>query len=246
MKRVFVYGATSAIAQKVQRIYAGKGNELFLVARSSDKLESVASDLRSRGKSPIHTFVSDALDFPSHQQAIEAAYADMGGVDIFLIAHGTLPDQEAMKNDAETTVHEFAINATSVINLSTLIATRLEEQGKGTLAVISSVAGERGRKALYTYSAAKSAVTEFLSGLRQRFSGNDKIKIITLKPGIIESPMTAHLPKSPLMADSGKAGQLIYDAIEKGKEVAYVPGFWKPIMGVIKTIPEGIFKKLEF
>jgi short-subunit dehydrogenase len=177
---------------------------------------------------------------------VDTAIADMGGVDIFLIAHGTLPDQEAIKNDAEKTVHEFAINATSVINLCTVISSKLEESGRGKLAVISSVAGERGRKALYTYSAAKSAVTEFLSGLRQRFSGNDKIKIITLKPGVIESPMTSHMPKSPLMAGSDKAGKLIYQAIEKGTEVAYVPGFWKPIMGVIKSIPEGIFKKLEF
>lgn len=247
MKNIFLYGATSAIAQDILRIYAKKNCNLFLVARNQTKLDSVVADLQTRSNSiKVVTYISEATDYDSHAVAINSAYEAFGTIDAFIIAHGSLPDQENIKNDQVNTLKEFELNATSYISLCTLIAAKLEDKGSGKLAVISSVAGERGRKALYTYSAAKSAVTEFMSGLRQRFAANENINIITIKPGIIETPMTAHLPKSGLMASSEKAAQLIYKAIESGTEVAFVPGFWKPIMSIIKHIPEKIFKKLNF
>ncbi|GAB5466176.1 MAG: SDR family oxidoreductase [Candidatus Kapaibacteriales bacterium] len=247
-KKVFVYGATSAIAQEVMKIWAKRGYSMHLVSRSQEKLEAVIGDLKIRNSSvSISHSISDATDYSSHTNAINEGIQEHQRFDIYLIAHGSLPDQESIQNDTSASLKEFEVNATSYISLLTEIASQREkDSGKSTLAVISSVAGERGRKALYLYSAAKAAVTQYLSGLRQRFVEKSNITILTIKPGIINTPMTADLPDSPLATDAPKAAKLIAKAIESGDEVAYIPGFWKPIMSVIKHIPESIFKKLKF
>jgi len=112
------------------------------------------------------------------------------------------------------------------------------------LAVISSVAGERGRQSNFVYGAAKSAVTEYLSGLRNRLYGSG-IKVITIKPGMVDTPMTSEMDKGLLFANVNSVGKTIYKKIKNGNDVVYVPGYWKLIMGIIKSIPESIFKKLN-
>lgn len=242
--RILILGATSALAHETAKYFARDGASLVLVARSSQKLQTVSDDLRVRGAKEIQTIEADLTDFARHQEILEAALKPFAGLDLALIAYGTLGDQQLCERDVETTLQEFTTNGTSVIALLTLLANYFEQQGRGCLAVISSVAGDRGRQSNYIYGAAKGAVTVFLQGLRNRLA-KQGVSVITIKPGMVNTPMTAHMRKGPLFASPKKVGHGIYTAILKHKEVAYVPGYWRYVMWIIKSIPEPIFKKMN-
>ena len=139
---------------------------------------------------------------------------------------------------------EIATNGTSVVSLMTAAANRFEAQGHGAIAVISSVAGDRGRQSNYVYGSAKALVSAFASGLRQRLAKKG-ISVTTIKPGFVDTPMTAAFKKGPLWAKPDQVAKDIVVAIDQGKTVVYTPGFWRLIMLIIKHIPEFIFVKLK-
>ncbi|MCG8081658.1 MAG: SDR family NAD(P)-dependent oxidoreductase, partial [Candidatus Thiodiazotropha taylori] len=139
---------------------------------------------------------------------------------------------------------EFEVNALTTISLLTNLANYFEAQQRGSIVVISSVAGDRGRQSNYVYGAAKGAVTIFLQGLRNRLTKSG-VNVLTVKPGFVDTPMTADFPKGALWASSEKVAQDINKAIDAQKSVAYVPWFWRYIMLIIKSIPEMVFKKLS-
>lgn len=244
IKNIYVFGATSSIAEETLKNFAKDGANFYLVGRDSAKLEIVKNDLSSRGAGTISTEQCDALDWEKHRSTITNADKAIGQVDLVFIAHGTLPDNELVRNDQMEVIKEFNINCTSVISLCTVASNYFEEKGKGTIAVISSVAGERGRQSNFIYGAAKGGVSKYLEGLRNRLFEKG-IKVITIKPGMVDSPMTKDMPKGPLFAKSEDVGKVIYNGIKSGKDVMFVPGYWKLIMGIITTIPESIFKKLK-
>jgi short-subunit dehydrogenase len=162
-----------------------------------------------------------------------------------LIAHGTLSNQQLCEQSVEKTLEEFQTNCLSFISLLTILANYFEQQKRGVIAVISSVAGDRGRKSNYVYGAAKAAVTAFLSGLRSRLAASN-VTVITIKPGTVDTPMTAHLRKGLLFASPQKVGAGIYAAMKQKKEVVYLPGYWRLIMFVVRSIPERFFKRVSF
>lgn len=244
MKKVIVFGGASAIATEVEKLFAIEGAELCLLDLKLSRLEAVRNDIMARSKTRIEIAEFNAIDFESHQSAFDKAVEMLGGVDIVLIAYGTLPNQSEVEQDNMKAIQEFNVNALSVISLSTVVSNYFEKLGQGTLAVISSVAGDRGRKSNYLYGSAKGAVSLFLQGLRNRLSSKG-ISIITIKPGMVATPMTANMPKSFLFAKAEVVGKGIYDAINDGKDIAYVPKFWRLIMLIIKHIPEFIFKKMN-
>ena len=245
MSRILIVGATSAIAEAVAREFAVRGDQLFLVGRRAAALEAIAADLKLRGSANTHVRVQDANDLSAHAGMIEAASAAMGGLDMALLAHGTLPDQDACAASVERTLAEFQTNALSHIALCTLIANRFEARGSGTLAVISSVAGDRGRASNYVYGSAKAAVTAFTSGLRQRLHGKG-IAVVTIKPGFVDTPMTAAFDKKgPLWASPEAVAKSIVRGMLSGAPVVYTPWFWWTIMQIIKNVPERIFRKLR-
>ena len=237
-------GATSAIAEACAREFAARGDALYLVARDNSKLQPIAADLRVRGASAVHTQQVDANAQSLHAAMLDSAAQALGGLDIALIAHGSLPDQAACQNSVDKTVAEFQTNALSAIALCTLIAGRLEQQGSGTLAVISSVAGDRGRASNYVYGAAKAALTAFLSGLRQRLLPAG-VNVLTIKPGLVDTPMTAQFKKGALWAAPRQVARDIVRAIEARKPVLYTPWFWWWIMAIIRSIPERIFMRIR-
>lgn len=243
MNRILVIGATSAIAEHYARQEAADGSALFLVGRAMDRLQAIAADLSVRGAPTAAGFALDVLDFGGHDAMLDQAWETLGGVDVVLLAHGTLPDAEACATDLELAVHEFSTNATATIALMERIAGRLERQGSGTLAVVSSVAGDRGRASNYLYGSAKAAVTAFASGLRQRLRGSG-VNVLTVKPGFVDTPMTAAFPKGPLWASPDAVASGIRRAIRRGRAVAYLPWFWRWIMLVITHIPESIFRRI--
>ena len=245
MRRALIVGATSAIAQATARRLAARGDRLFLAARAPDRLEMVRQDLVVRGAQSVDVMVTDANDRSRHAALLAAAEQAMGGLDIVLIAHGVLPDQKACEASVEQTFAALEANALGVIALVTLVANRFEAGRAGTIAVISSVAGDRGRKSNYVYGAAKGMVSLFLQGLRNRLAGVG-VQVLTIKPGFVDTPMTSGIAKGgPLWAKPDTIAAGIVAAIETGRDVVYLPWFWRPIMLVIRLIPERLFKQLS-
>lgn len=244
MKNILVIGATSAIAEQTIRLYAQQGARLYLLARDAEKLETIAADARIRGAADVKIQTLDVNDFATHETVIEQAFATLGQIDVVLMAHGTLPDQTACEQSVELTLKELNTNALSTISLLTLCANRLQTQGSGTLAVISSVAGDRGRQSNYVYGAAKGMVSIFLQGLRNRLFAHG-VNVLDIKPGFVDTPMTAAFKKGPLWAKPQQIAQSIVTAVENRKHTLYTPFFWRWIMLIIRNIPETIFKRMK-
>jgi hypothetical protein len=243
---VLVIGATSGIAEAVARLYAEQGARLFLAARNSTKLEAVAADLRVRGASAVDILVMDANDPVQVTAMQQAAWDAMSEVEIALIAHGSLPDPVRAATDTAYLIQEFRTNAESTIVCLAGLARRFQSQGKGVIAVIGSVAGDRGRASNYVYGAAKAAVHAFASGLRAQLF-RQGVHVLTIKPGFVATQMTAHLSlPARLTADPDSVAARIKTAIEKRHNVVYTPGFWWLIVTIVRLLPETLFKRLKF
>jgi len=235
--RVAIIGATSAIAVEVAKLYAAEGATLFLAARNEAKVLAVASDLRVRGAADVETFVADLADRSRDDALVAAA----GIPDVVLIAHGTLPDQKAIDRDPLAQAAAFDLNATSVIALTAHFANVLEQAGGGTLAVIGSVAGDRGRRSNYVYGAAKAAVQTYCEGLRARLATSN-VAVVLIKPGWVDTPMTAGIKKNALFASAASVGGGIHAAIARRRATVYVPGFWRWISLVVRMLPGRLVK----
>jgi len=244
MRKIFIFGATSAIAEATARLFAADNSSFFLVARNPDKLKVLTEDLRVRGAPQVMTAVADALDFDRHQALVDEAFTVLNGLDTLLIAHGTLPDQKFCEHSFNQVRREFESTTMGSLSLLTHAANRFERQGFGTLCVISSVAGDRGRQSNYVYGAAKGAVSIFLQGMRNRLNSKG-VHVLTVKPGFVDTPMTAAFTKNRLWASPAQVASGIYKAIIKKKDIVYLPWFWSPVMQVIRWLPETIFKRLH-
>lgn len=244
-KTIVIIGATSAIAHACARMWAKAGVKFFLVGRNEEHLRRCAADLTTRGAAHVSIFVADLRARDLHDAIVAASAEDLHIIDAVLIAHGTLPDQEACERSVDATMDALLTNELSVISLMHRYATVFEAQEGGELCVISSVAGERGRASNYTYGAAKAAVTQYASGLRARLAGKG-IHVTTILPGFVDTPMTSHVKKGLLFASAERVATIIVKAMEGGKDVVYAPGFWRLIMLIVRSIPERFFKGLKF
>lgn len=244
MRKILIIGATSAIAQETAKLFASDGDTLFLVGRDPAKLEATAADFRVRGAQGVLFHAMNINDFAGHADLIEKAKQAMDGLDTVLIAHGTLANQKACEQDFVLAYEEYKTNFLSVVSLLTHIANHFERQKHGCIAVISSVAGDRGRQSNYIYGCAKGGLTVFLQGLRNRLH-KAGVQVLTIKPGFVDTPMTADFKKGLLWVGPDVIARGIYQAIKKGKQVIYLPWFWKFIMLVIKSIPERLFARLK-
>jgi short-subunit dehydrogenase len=242
-RNVVIAGATSAIALECARLFAAERARLVLVARNAERLEVVAQDLRVRGATEVVSIVADLTDLERHAEIVSRAESLQGGLDLALIAHGSLSDQARCEADAGLVAQELATNAVSAIGLVTRLAAAMEKRRSGCIAVISSVAGDRGRRSNYVYGSAKAAVNTFLSGLRSRLHGSG-VSVVTVKPGFVDTPMTAHVPKNVLFVSASRAGRAVHDVMLRPRDEVYVPWFWRWIMLVIRHIPGVIFKRL--
>jgi short-subunit dehydrogenase len=244
MQRILIVGATSAIAESTARRFAARGDALFLAGRSAERLQAIAADLRVRGAPQVDSMQFDARSIDQLAQLPLAASASLGGLDAALIAHGTLSDQGACQQSVELLREEFDVNAMSAMALCTVLANQFEAQARGVIAVISSVAGDRGRQSNYVYGAAKAAVTAFTSGLRQRLYPKG-VRVVTIKPGFVSTPMTAAFKKGALWASPDSVAADIVRAMDGGTAVIYTPWFWRLIMWIIRSVPETIFRRLK-
>ncbi len=245
MKRILIIGANSAIATACAREWASQGASFFLVARHPEKLSQTAADLVARGAGACHTYALDVTHLDAHPAMLTAGLDALGEIDIALIAHGTLPDQAACEQNATLAVTAFTLNATATLALLTLLANQFERQRHGTLAVITSVAGDRGRPSNYVYGSAKAAVSTFCEGLQARLF-KAGVHLIDIRPGFVATPMTQGLPlPAALVAQPDAVAKRIVTGIERQVDVLYAPAFWALIMLIIRTIPGVVFKRLS-
>ena len=239
---ILALGATSAIAEATLRLFAARGARLFLVARNADKLNAVAADLRTRGASSVATHVMDLDDTAAHPDMLAAAADNLGTIELALLAHGILGDQQQAEVSYSVTETILGTNFMAPVSLITWLANYFEASQQGTLAVISSVAGDRGRKSNYVYGSSKAGLSAFVAGLRNRVD-REGVTVLTIKPGPVGTAMTAHMDVKK--ADVDSVAESIVSAIDKRRDVLYVPFQWQPIMFVVRNIPERIFKKLN-
>ncbi|MDR9437155.1 MAG: SDR family oxidoreductase [Thiohalophilus sp.] len=244
MKRILILGATSAIAEQTARLYADRGAQLMLAARDEGKLQRLAEDLNIRGAEQVSWQALDLNDLTGHEVLLNDTEKQLGGLDMVLIAYGTLGEQAAGEQVFNMALDELQTNCLSVLSLLTLVANRFEAQQSGTIAVISSVAGDRGRQSNYIYGTAKGALTIFLQGLRNRLH-KAGVQVLTIKPGFVDTPMTREFKKGLLWVRPQAIAAGIVKAVDRRKDVVYLPFFWRYIMLIIKLIPEFIFKRLS-
>lgn len=242
--RVLIFGASSAIAERTARLFAAEHARFYLVGRDADKLEAVRDDLLTRGAAAVATDVCDGLDFDAHPHLVERSWQAYGGFDCALIAHGSLPDQEACERSFDVARRELESNFLSQVSLLLGLANRFEAQGSGSIAVISSVSGDRGRRSNYVYGAAKAGLTVFLQGLRIRLAGS-KVNVVIVKPGFVDTPMTQHMRKGFLWAQPETVAKDIHRAIRKGKGTVYTPAFWRFVMLGIRSAPDRLLAALK-
>jgi len=245
-KKIVIIGATSAMAEHCARLWVQESPKiLVLVGRDHAKTERVAQDLRVRSpRSTITVQTTDFLD-PSRIREWVDRVAGEGLPDIVLIAHGSLPDQMACQQDLGLCEEALTVNGISPALFAEAFAGYMQRAGNGTLAIIGSVAGDRGRKSNYVYGAAKGLVTRYAQGLQHRLAGTN-VKVVLIKPGPTDTPMTAQLKgKGVKLADVAEVAQTIVDGVERGAPVVYAPGKWALIMMIIRHLPRVVFNKMD-
>ncbi len=242
---LLVLGANSLIAQAAASHFAEAGHEIIFAGRKQDEPEKYANDFSIRYKVNCRAEYIDALDYPTHRKFVEDVLAKTPQLDNVLIVFGYLGTQEKAQVDFDEAHRIIDTNFTGVVSVCELIAAEFESRKKGNIAVISSVAGDRGRQSNYMYGSAKGGLSVYLSGLRNRLSKSG-VNVLTVKPGFVNTPMTYGMPlPKPLVASPEKVGRDIYKAMKSGKSVKYTPFFWWWIMKIITSIPEFMFKKMK-
>jgi len=223
----------------------GKSIDMTLVGRDAGRVERVAADLRVRSpESEIRVVQADFFDPVAIQATVNAIVAQ-GAVDIVLIAHGSLPEQGMCQDDLQACREALEINGVSPVLFAEAFAKHMAKLNRGTLALIGSVAGDRGRKSNYVYGAAKGLIARYAQGLQHRFADTD-VKVVLVKPGPTDTPMTAHLKSQGVkMASVEEVAQAIVVSIERNQSTVYVPGKWRLIMWVISHLPQFIFNRLN-
>jgi short-subunit dehydrogenase len=242
--RWLVLGATSAMAQAVIRRVASAGGAVALVARDGERLRHVADDARVRGARVVESVVADLDRVDLHAGILDRATAALGAIDVVLVAHGLLADADACERSPSLTERVLVTDFVGAASLAQAAALRLAERGAGTVVAISSVAGDRARASNYQYGAAKAGLTAFLEGLRCRMAGRG-VSIVTVKPGFVDSPMTAHLPKGPLWATPDAVARRVLWAIDRRRAEVYAPGYWWLIMSIVRRLPRWLLVRLR-
>jgi decaprenylphospho-beta-D-erythro-pentofuranosid-2-ulose 2-reductase len=246
MKKIIILGATSGMAMEIERQLARQGYELILVARSSQRLAEMQADLLIRGAKQVLTYPADLSSIQQHAGVFDFTRRTLPDFDTVLLAYGSMRNQKESEMSVDSLLEELQVNFVSAAAILTLFAAELERRRTGCVAVITSVAGDRGRRSNYVYGSAKGALSLFLQGLRSRLHPSG-VRVITIKPGPVQTPMTDHLPNAARFADPELVASDIVCALERrSPDILYTPKVWRYIMTAVQQIPESIFKRLSF
>lgn len=245
-RKILILGASSALAEQVARLYAADGAELMLVARREAPLQAIAADLRLRGAARVETALCDfaAIAASEITETFAALVAGLGGADHVLIAYGVLGEQAAEAQDLHLAAAALQVNFCSAALWALAAANHLQAQNSGVLVAIGSVAGDRGRQSNYIYGAAKAGLAALMQGIAHRF-GPHGPRAILIKPGPIDTPMTAHMKKGgPIWASAEQVAAQIFRAASRGgPQVVYAPPRWRLIMLIIRLLPAPLFNR---
>lgn len=240
---VLILGATSRIAQRLAHHYAAGGDAVFVAARDAAEAERIAADVQVRHGGAVGSGAFDAIDFDSHPAFLDAVEAAVGPVDVAILAFGYMGDQVASQSDFSRAKRVIDVNYTGAVSLCEGLAERMEGRG-GSIVGICSVAGDRGRQSNYLYGSAKGAFALYLQGLRNRLF-KQNVNVLTVKLGFVDTRMTFGMETGIPIADPDVVARAIRDAQRRGVDTMYYPRFWGGIMGIIRSVPEAIFKRLS-
>lgn len=241
---VLILGASSSIARAAAHAFAAKGHALYLAGRDVLDLERLAADIKVRFQVDVCFGYFAAEEFDTHEAFVQKVIEEMQGLEGVLAAFGECKDHKKALTDFSYAKKIIDINFTGMCSLLTACANYLGRKGEGFIIAISSVAGDRGRQSNYVYGAAKAGLNAFLEGLRNRLF-HAGVRVITIKPGYVDTAMTYGLPNLFLVASPQAVGEKIVRALDKSRDVVYLPWFWRYIMWIICAIPEPLFKRLK-
>ena len=244
-ERIIALGALSAMGEATLRLYAEEGARLVLVGRQEDRLKSLAQDLEARGAKSAVVWPLDLVGCADPRAELARMTAAIGGLDSVLLFYGTLGDNGKAEKDMDEARSILATNFTSAAEWSLAAADLIEAQNHGSLVVIGSVAGDRGRQSNYIYGAAKGGLGLLVQGLAHRLARCGG-RAVVIKPGFVDTPMTAGIAKGgPLWAKPEAVARIIKKAAANGSPVVYAPGFWRWIMLAIRTVPSPVFHRTK-
>lgn len=246
MKKIVIVGATSLMAESCARIWVGREPvRLVLIGRRPEALDRVAQDLKVRSpQSVIQTLSGDLLVAQSISTLVQRAL-EGGEPDAVLIAHGSLPEQVDCEQNLPLCEETLLINGVSPVLWAEAFAGPMQRANHGTLAILGSVAGDRGRQSNYVYGSAKGLVSRYAEGLQHRLSGT-KVRVVLIKPGPTDTPMTSKFKaKGMKLAPVETVAEGIVKAMDQGTPVVYIPGKWALIMMVIRHLPRWVFHRLK-
>lgn len=244
--RVAFLGATKGMGRALARLMAERGDALCLLGRNVADLERSAADLGVRGAAgPVRCTACDLERPETFASAIDAAREALGGLDAVVVTAGVFAAQEELEADPTLAERLVRVNFSNTVLFCETAKKALLEGGGGTLCVFSSVAGERGRKPVIIYGAAKAGLTRYLEGLDHKHRA-DGLRVITVKPGFVKTSMTAGLEPPPFAGEPDAVARRVLAAIDRGAPVVYAPAPWRPIMAVIRTLPRAIMRRINF
>ena len=244
--KVVLLGATKGIGRALARLMAARGDELFLLGRDLDDLRRSGQDLRLHGASgEVGTAVCDLLKPETFAPALDQAIAVLQRIDTVVVTAGLFASQEALEADAGLRDRLLTADFTNTIHFCEQARTRLLAAGGGTLCVFSSVAGERARKPVILYGAAKAGLSHYLTGLDHKFRAQG-LKTVLVKPGFVQTGMTAGLKPPPFAGEPEPVAAAVLKAIDRGTPELFTPGMWRWVMLVIRILPRAVMRRIGF
>ncbi len=243
MQHIAVFGATSAIASAFCRLAAARGAVMHLVGRDATALQSLAADLEQRGAERVSTAPADLCETERHSRLVAEVWQALRHPDLVLLAHGSLGSQARCQQDWTTQRDMLNINLISHLSLLTRLAERFEDQRSGCLAAIGSVAGDRGRASNYVYGAAKAGLSCYLGGLQQRLAPA-AVRVVDLRLGRVDTPMTSEFDKGLLWSTPERIARSMHRVLRHRSGTVYLPGYWRPLMALIRALPNALVRRL--